>query len=103
MCSGATSARSPARSPCSTRWTRPDMELSLSDGGTLYYELHGDHGSWLVCLNGAMATTATWSPICALASRHHRVILVDFRDQGRSSRLAQGYRADRHCVDLIAI
>lgn len=79
------------------------MELALSDGGTLYYEIHGDRGSWLVCLNGAMSTTQTWAPICALASRHHRVVLVDFRDQGRSSRLAAGYRADRHCDDLIEL
>lgn len=79
------------------------MELSLSDGGTLYYELHGDRGSVLVCLNGAMSTTLTWAPICDLASRHHRVILVDFRDQGRSSRLEPGYRADRHCDDLIEL
>lgn len=79
------------------------MELPLSDGGTLYYELHGDRGSVLVCLNGAMATTLTWAPLCALASRHHRVILVDFRDQGRSSRLPPGYRADRHCDDLIEL
>jgi 3-oxoadipate enol-lactonase len=79
------------------------MELQLSDGGTLYYELHGDRGSHLVCLNGAMATTQTWAPICALASRHHRVILLDFRDQGRSSRLAPGYRAERHCSDLVEL
>lgn len=39
------------------------MELALRDGGTLYYELHGDRGPWLVCLNGVMATTATWAPI----------------------------------------
>lgn len=79
------------------------MELVLTDGGTLYYELHGDRGTTLVCLNGAMATTMTWAPIAALASRHHRVLLVDFRDQGRSSRLAPGYRADRHCNDLIEL
>lgn len=79
------------------------MEHALSDGGSLYYELHGDRGSPLVCLNGAMSTTATWAPICALASRHHRVILVDFRDQGRSSRLAPGYGADRHCDDLVEL
>lgn len=79
------------------------MELALSDGGTLYYEIHGDRGPWLVCLNGVMATTATWAPICALASPHHRVILVDFRDQGRSSRLGSGYRAERHCDDLIEL
>lgn len=79
------------------------MELALSDGGALYYELHGDRGPWLVCLNGVMATTATWAPICALASQNHRVILVDFRDQGRSSRLAPGYRAERHCADLIEL
>ena len=79
------------------------MQLTLSDGGTLYYELHGDRGSHLVCLNGAMSTTATWAPIAALASQQHRVILVDFRDQGRSSKLAPGYRADRHCADLIEL
>ena len=79
------------------------MELGLADGGTLYYEIHGDRGSHLVCLNGAMATTASWAPLCALASQHHRVILVDFRDQGRSSRLAPGYRAERHCADLLAL
>jgi 3-oxoadipate enol-lactonase len=79
------------------------MELQLSDGGTLYYEVHGDRGSHLVCLNGAMGTTLTWAPICALASQHHRVILLDFRDQGRSSRLPPGYRAERHCSDLVEL
>jgi pimeloyl-ACP methyl ester carboxylesterase len=79
------------------------MELQLADGGSLYYEVHGDRGPWLVFLNGAMSTTATWGALVPLVSRHHRLVLVDFRDQGRSSKLAPGYRAARHCDDLIEL
>ncbi|KAB2886711.1 MAG: alpha/beta hydrolase, partial [Kofleriaceae bacterium] len=79
------------------------MELQLSDGGTLYYEVHGDRGAPLVFLNGAMSTTVAWAALVPLVSRHHRLVLVDFRDQGRSSRLPAGYPATRHCADLIEL
>jgi pimeloyl-ACP methyl ester carboxylesterase len=79
------------------------MNLQLADGGNLYYEIHGDRGSWLVFLNGAMSTTATWAGQVPLISPHHRLLLVDFRDQGRSSRLAPGYPAARHGDDLIEL
>jgi len=76
-------------------------EVTLSDGGTLHYEDHGS-GEPVVFLNGIMMATRTWVDHVALLQRHVRVVLVDFRDQGRSSRLEAGYDLTRHAADLEA-
>ena len=61
------------------------------DGYEVYYEVHGDHGEPLLLLNGIMMSTASWTPFIRDFSRNNILVLVDFLDQGQSSRIAPGY------------
>ena len=74
-------------------------EVKLADGGTLHYEEHGD-GEPVLILNGLMMATRSWVDHLPMLAPHVRVILVDFRDQGRSSRLEAGYDLSQHAADL---
>jgi pimeloyl-ACP methyl ester carboxylesterase len=76
-------------------------EVKLADGGTLHYEEHG-RGEPVLFLNGLMMATRSWVDHVPLLERHVRLILVDFRDQGRSSGLEAGYDLTRHVADLEA-
>jgi len=76
------------------------MEHTLRDGGRIHHDIDGTGGPWLVLLNGLMMSTASWQPLVEALSRDHRVLRLDFRDQGRSSHLQTGYRAEQHVADL---
>jgi len=76
-------------------------EVKLADGGTLHYEEHGA-GEPVVILNGIMMATRSWVDHVPVLAPHVRLILVDFRDQGRSSPLEPGYDLSRHAEDLEA-
>lgn len=77
-------------------------EVSLKDGGSLFYEIHGE-GEPVLFLNGIMMATRSWVDYLPVLSPHLRLIFVDFRDQGRSSRLAEGYDLRRHAADLVEL
>lgn len=80
------------------------MFLDLKDGGKLHYEVHGDSGEWLVILNGIMMSTASWADFVEPFSRNFRLLLVDFRDQGKSSKLeGEKYDCSFHVSDLIEL
>ena len=70
------------------------MATFTFEGKTVYYERHGESGQPLVVLNGLMMSTTSWKPFVADFSRHNRLVLVDFLDQGRSSRMTQPYGHD---------
>ena len=70
------------------------MATCTFEGKTVYYERHGESGQPLVVLNGLMMSTTSWKPFVADFSRHNRLVLVDFLDQGRSSRMTQPYGHD---------
>lgn len=53
----------------------------------VYYEEHGTSGNPLIILNGIMMSTLSWSMFVEEFSSNNRLILVDFLDQGQSSRL----------------
>lgn len=78
------------------------MELKLKDGGTLYYEIHGE-GEPLIILNGLMMTCGSWYELVPHFSRNNQLILFDFRDQLMSSKLEHGYKADVHTDDIIQL
>jgi non-heme chloroperoxidase len=66
----------------------------------LYYEDHGD-GPAVVLLSGWPLDSRSWEPQThALLTSGHRVILVDRRGFGRSSRPTQGYDFDTLAADL---
>jgi pimeloyl-ACP methyl ester carboxylesterase len=79
------------------------MLLKLRCGGTLNYEVYGSQGEWLVFLNGIMMSVPSWKDMTKPVSEHFRLLLVDFRDQGKSSRFSEPYTCDIHVPDLIEL
>ncbi len=65
----------------------------------IYYEVHGN-GSPLLLLNGIMMSTASWAAFVPELSSRFELILLDFRDQGQSSRMNQFYSQDIHVGDI---
>lgn len=61
------------------------------EGKKVYYEVHGDHGEPLLILNGIMMSTNSWKPMLKNLSKNNVAILVDFLDQGQSSRMTESY------------
>jgi 3-oxoadipate enol-lactonase len=65
----------------------------------LYYEIHGQ-GPPLVLLNGIMMNTLSWAEHIEKLKDRFQLIVYDMRDQGRSSRLEEGYDNGVHAEDL---
>jgi len=59
-------------------------------GKKIYAETHGE-GAPIVLLSGLMMSTKSWAPFVPALAKHNRLILLDFLDQGRSSRMTEGY------------
>ena len=57
----------------------------------VYSEIHGESGEPLLILNGIMMSTNSWRPMLKNLSKNNVAILVDFLDQGQSSRMTEGY------------
>lgn len=57
----------------------------------IHYEVMGDHGDYLVVLNGIMMSIASWKPFYNVFDENNRVIYIDFVDQGLSSRMNEHY------------
>lgn len=73
--------------------------LRARDGAQLYYELHGQ-GEPAIFLNGIMMNTLSWMDLIPTVATELRVILLDFRDQGNSSKMAEQYDLDLHVDDV---
>lgn len=69
------------------------------DDKQIYYETHGD-GFPLVLLNGIMMSTKSWAPFIEVLSKRHRLILMDFFDQGQSDKMSESYD---HSIQVDAI
>ncbi len=76
--------------------------VQVSDGVTLYYEVHGQ-GDPLVMLGGIMMSTASWTMYLPYLTSHAQLILVDLRDQGRSSKMDKDYSIQVHVDDVRAM
>lgn len=74
----------------------------LNDGGRLYFEEHGQ-GEPLLFLNGIMMNTLSWAEYVPFFAARFRLILLDFRDQGRSSKLERPYDIETHAGDLLEL
>ena len=61
------------------------------EGYKVYYEIHGESGEPLLILNGIMMSTNSWKPMLKNLSKNNVAILVDFLDQGQSSRMTESY------------
>lgn len=57
---------------------------------SVYYEIHGQ-GEPILILNGIMMSTKSWQEFVDPFSAQHQLILVDFLDQGQSSKVFEAY------------
>lgn len=76
--------------------------LETEDGARLYYEVHGE-GAPVVFLSGIMMSTLSWANYVSAITKRYQLILFDFRDQGRSSRMQEEYALDIHAGDLLQL
>lgn len=60
------------------------------DGRDIYLESHGE-GPPIILLSGLMMSAKSWIPFLPALTKHNRLILVDLLDQGKSSRMSEGY------------
>ncbi len=61
------------------------------EGKKVYYEVQGEAGEPLLILNGIMMSTNSWKPMMKNLTKNNIAILVDFLDQGQSSRMEESY------------
>lgn len=66
----------------------------------LHYELHGEGPQTVVFLNGVMMSTDSWMFQTPHFSKKYRVLLNDFRGQGKSSGPDEPYTFEQHCSEL---
>ena len=76
--------------------------LETKDGAKIYYEVHGE-GAPIIFLNGIMMSTVSWAYFTPIISKKFQLILMDFRDQGQSSRMHEEYDLDIHAGDVLAL
>ena len=62
------------------------MPKALLNDLEIHYEVYGTGQQSLIILNGIMMSTASWKPFMSELGRYYQVILMDFIDQGQSSR-----------------
>lgn len=81
---------------------RPTKSVSIGDGVTLSY-IEAGEGSPIVMIPGWSQAAAQWEKqIAAFSAAGHRVIALDQRGHGDSSKPAGGYRVTRLATDLEA-
>jgi 3-oxoadipate enol-lactonase len=76
--------------------------INLKDGAKIYYEVHGE-GEPVIFLHGIMMSTPSWLAFIPELSKRFKLILVDFRDQGQSSRMKEEYSQDIHVGYILSL
>jgi pimeloyl-ACP methyl ester carboxylesterase len=76
--------------------------LDLKNRARIYYEVHGE-GEPVIFLHGIMMNTLSWVAFIPELSKRFKLILVDFRDQGQSSRMQEQYGSDIHVGDVVSL
>ncbi len=72
------------------------------DGARIYYAIYGD-GSPVVLLHGGLGNADHWAFQVPALAEHHRVIAIDSRGQGRSTRGTGAATYDRMASDVVAV
>jgi pimeloyl-ACP methyl ester carboxylesterase len=76
--------------------------LDLKDGAKIYYEVHGE-GEPVIFLHGIMMNSMSWLVFIPELSKRFKLILLDFRDQGQSSKMQEQYGQDIHVGDVLSL
>lgn len=72
------------------------------DGISIYYAVYG-RGSPVILLHGGLANSDYWGNQIMGLALHHRVIVMDSRGHGRSSRDSRPYSYDLMADDVVAL
>lgn len=73
------------------------------DGALIWYATYGD-GKPVILLHGGLGHSGNWGfQVPALVSSGHRVVLIDSRGHGRSTRDARPYTYDLMAADVLAV
>ncbi|MGH7023170.1 MAG: alpha/beta fold hydrolase, partial [Caulobacteraceae bacterium] len=73
------------------------------DGARIYYSTYGA-GAPVILLHGGLANQRYWgNQVAPLVADHHRVILIDSRGHGRSSRDARPFTYELMASDVVAV
>lgn len=73
------------------------------EGARIYYSTYGA-GSPVILLHGGLASQIYWgNQVRPLVADHHRVILIDSRGHGRSSRDTRPYTYELMASDVVAV
>src|SRR5512136_2196684 len=76
--------------------------LTLKDDAKIYYEVHGE-GEPVLFLHGIMMSTMSWLAFIPELSKRFKLILLDLRDQGQSSRMKEPYTQEIHVGDVLGL
>jgi pimeloyl-ACP methyl ester carboxylesterase len=72
------------------------------EGAKIYYAIYGD-GDPVVLLHGGLGNADHWAFQLPALVEHHRVIAIDSRGQGRSTRGSGAATYDRMASDVVAV
>jgi pimeloyl-ACP methyl ester carboxylesterase len=72
------------------------------DGIKIWYALFG-HGEPVIMLHGGLANADYWGNQVRALQEHYRVVVMDSRGHGRSTRNAQSYGYDLMAADVIGL
>lgn len=77
-------------------------QLDVGEGIKINYEVYGQ-GEPVLFLGGIMMNTVSWATFVPALSRKFKLILLDFRDQGQSSKMPGPYKIDIHVGDVLKL
>jgi pimeloyl-ACP methyl ester carboxylesterase len=82
----------------------PELIGSVNhDGASIWYATHGE-GSPVILLHGGLGHSGNWAyQVPALVEAGHKVVLIDSRGHGRSTRDARPYRYELMAGDVLAV
>lgn len=79
------------------------MPKTRAHGIGLYYELYGESEETVLLANGVLADTKSWAGQLRAFAKEYRVLLFDFRGQGRSDNPDEPYSMERHAADAVGL
>lgn len=81
-------------------WEAKTAWLPMSDGALIWYSDTGGNGPPLVLAHGWTASSAVWRKNAPELAKRFRVITLDWRGHGSSSKVLHGHTLSRYALDL---
>lgn len=78
------------------------MPITRANKIDLYYEIHG-YGDPVLCIPGLGSDANTWAPFVAEFGNEYRILILENRGAGRSSKPADGYTTEQMARDAVEL